>query len=265
MGYRLTLGLMLASALLLVHAQAPGTAQVMQNSESPSDKPLSGYHFLTPETRAMQQDEFANPGYLWVAAGAEAFQQNVGTGSCANCHDIKAMVGVATRYPKFDESAQTLINLEGQINQCRTNRQQLPALALESQRMLSLSSFISQQSQGMPTSVSIRGPAAPWLERGKGYFFQRRGQLNLACHQCHDQSWGKMLRGDLISQGQPNGFPAYRLEWQGLGSLHRRLQDCESGVRAKTQELGSDAYLALELYLVWRSQRLPLESPAVRR
>ena len=74
-----------------------------------------------------------------------------------------------------------------------------------------------------------------------------------------------MLRGDLISQGQPNGFPAYRLEWQGLGSLHRRLQVCESGVRAKTQELGSDAYLALELYLVWRSQRLPLESPAVRR
>lgn len=264
-GYRLTLGLMLASALMLVHAQAPGMAQVMQISESPLDKPLSGFHFLTPETRAMQQDDFANPGYLWVAAGAEAFQQNVGAGSCASCHDTKAMVGVATRYPKFDESAQTLINLEGQINQCRTKRQQLPALALESQGMLALSSFITQQSQGMPTSVSIHGPAAPWLERGKAYFFQRRGQLNLACHQCHDESWGKMLRGDQVSQGQPNGFPAYRLEWQSLGSLHRRLQDCESGVRAQTQELGSDAYLALELYLVWRSQGLALESPAVRR
>ena len=149
-GYRLTLGLMLASVLSLVHAQAPGMAQEMQNSESPTDKPLSGFHFLTPETRAMQQDDFANPGYLWVAAGAEAFQQNVGAASCASCHDTKAMVGVATRYPKFDESAQTLINLEGQINQCRTKRQQLPALALKSQGLLALSSFITRQSQGMP-------------------------------------------------------------------------------------------------------------------
>ena len=85
---------------------------------------------------------------------------------------------------------------------------------LRKQRMLALSSFITQQSQGMPTTVSIHGPAAPWLERGKDSFFQRRGQLNLACHQCHDESWGKMLRGDQVSQGQPNGFPAYRLEWQ---------------------------------------------------
>ena len=265
MGYRLTLALMLVCALASAHAQRHGLPPSMQISKPPIDNPVSGFHFLTRETQVLQQDEFANPGYLWVAAGGRAFEQSVGARSCASCHDTKAMVGVATRYPKFDESAQTLINLEGQINQCRTNRQQLPALALESQGMLALSSFITQQSQGMPTSVSIHGPAAPWLERGKDYFFQRRGQLNLACHQCHDESLGKMLRGDQVSQGQPNGFPAYRLEWQGLGSLHRRLQDCESGVRAQTQGLGSDAYLALELYLVWRSQGLALESPAVRR
>ena len=265
MGYRLTLALMLVCALASAHAQRHGLPPSMQISKPPIDNPVSGFHFLTRETQVLQQDEFANPGYLWVAAGGRAFERSVGARSCASCHDAKSMISAATRYPQFDATTKTLINLEGRINQCRTKHQQLPALAAESQALLSLSSFVAEQSQGMATSVSITGDAEPWFEQGKRYFSQRRGQLNLACHQCHDESWGKMLRGDQVSQGQPNGFPAYRLEWQGLGSLHRRLQDCESGVRAQTQELGSDAYLALELYLVWRSQGLALESPAVRR
>ena len=138
------------------------------------------------------------------------------------------------------------------------------ALAAESQEQRQQPS--SAAVTGYAHSVSIDGPAAPWLERGKDYFFQRRGQLNLACHQCHDESWGKMLRGDQVSQGQPNGFPAYRLEWQSLGSLHRRLQDCEGGVRAQTARAGFRRLSCLRaLPVIWRSQGLALESPAVRR
>lgn len=232
---------------------------------SSQEQPISGYHFLTPQTRALQDDAFANPGYLWVAAGAEAYEKKQGAGSCMSCHGESGMVGVATRYPRFDEGAQTLLNLEGRINVCRTEHQKLPALVYESQELLALSSYVAEQSRGMMTQVSISGRSAPWFRAGQDYFAQRRGQLNLACRQCHDQSWGKMLRGDRLSQGQPNAFPAYRLEWQTLGSLHRRLQNCETGVRAEPQVLGSQAYLGLELYLVWRSQGLALESPGVRR
>ncbi len=232
---------------------------------SPKEQPVSGYRFLTPETRALQDDAFANPGYLWVAAGAKAYQTSHGSGSCVSCHGERGMVGVASRYPRFDEEAQTLLNLEGRINACRTKHQELSALAYESEELLALSSYVAEQSRGLRTQVNVSAEAAPWLEAGEAYFFQRRGQLNLACHQCHDQSWGKMLRGDRLSQGQPNAFPAYRLEWQSLGSLHRRLQNCETGVRAEPQALGSRAYLELELYLVWRSQGLALESPGVRR
>lgn len=251
-------GLWLASAA--VAGQNNGTAVT-----PPLEQPVSGYRFLTPETRALQDDAFANPGYLWVAAGAEAYQKTHGTGSCKSCHGEKGMVGVATRYPRYDGEAQTLLNLEGRINACRTEHQKLPALAYESQELLALTSFVAEQSRGMTTQVSISGGAEPWFQAGEDYFFQRRGQLNLACHQCHDQSWGRMLRGDRLSQGQPNAFPAYRLEWQSLGSLHRRLQNCETGVRAEPQALGSRAYLGLELYLVWRSRGLALESPGVRR
>ncbi len=264
---QLILGLVLALASSWSYADALKNDAIieMQVSQPPIDNPLSGYHFLTPQTQAMQDDEFANPGYLWVTAGAEAFSDDIGAGSCASCHSAEAMTGVATRYPRYDQRAQTLVNLEGRINLCRVTHQQLPRFADESQAFLALSSFVTSRSQDMATNISITEDAEPWFERGKDYFFERRGQLNLACYQCHDESWGKMLRGDRLSQGQPNGFPAYRLEWQGLGSLHRRLQDCESGVRAQTQDIGSEAYLALELYLVWRSRGLVLESPGVRR
>jgi sulfur-oxidizing protein SoxA len=241
------------------------TAMSQQSPELPQQASVSGYVFLNPQTQALQDDEFANPGYLWVTKGARAYGEAVGAGACVGCHGQDGMVGVATRYPRFDPKAGTLLNLEGRINRCRTEHQQLPALALESEPLLALSSFVTEQSKGMATQVQIDGAAEPWFQQGQDYFFQRRGQLNLACHQCHDESWGKKLRGDRISQGQPNGFPAYRLEWQTLGSLHRRLQDCESGVRAQPQALGSAAYLGLELYLVWRSQGLALESPGVRR
>lgn len=251
-------GLWLASAA--VAGQNNGAAVTL-----PLEQPVSGYRFLTPETRALQDDAFANPGYLWVAAGAEAYRKQQGAGSCLSCHGESGMVGVATHYPRFDEGAQTLLNVEGRINACRTEHQELPALAYESQELLALSSYVAEQSRDMTSQISLSVEAAPWFQAGEAYFFQRRGQLNLACHQCHDQSWGKMLRGDRLSQGQPNAFPAYRLEWQSLGSLHRRLQNCETGVRAEPQALGSPAYLGLELYLVWRSQGLALESPGVRR
>ncbi|MET0651444.1 MAG: sulfur oxidation c-type cytochrome SoxA, partial [Hyphomicrobiaceae bacterium] len=86
-----------------------------------------------------------------------------------------------------------------------------------------------------------------------------------ACGQCHNDNWGKRLRGDIISQGQTDGWPAYRLEWQTMGSLHRRLRACSLGVRAEVLDYAAPEYLALELYLAWRGEGLPVTSPGVRR
>ena len=117
----------------------------------------------------------------------------------------------------------------------------------------------------MPVSVAVDGPARPFFDEGREAFYRREGQLNLACKHCHEDNWGKMLRGDLLSQGQGNGYPIYRLEWQKLGSLDRRLRSCNIGVRAEPYPYGAPEYAALELYLAWRARGLPVETPAVRR
>jgi sulfur-oxidizing protein SoxA len=131
--------------------------------------------------------------------------------------------------------------------------------------LLSLTAAIALRSRGMPLRVAVDGPATPFLEQGRRFYETRQGQLNLACGQCHDDNAGRRLRGDVISNGLGTGYPAYRLEWNGLGSLHRRLRACSLGVRATEFALGSAEYLALELYLAARANGMPVEAPGLRR
>ncbi|BBK32665.1 SoxAX cytochrome complex subunit A [Allostella humosa] len=232
----------------------------------------SGYLDAGPQTRAMQDDDGANPGFLWVERGRALWDEaprrtDGGTAqSCAACHGEAAasMRGVAARQPAWDRTAGRLMNLEQRIDRCRTERQGAAPLPAEGEDRLALSAFVGLQSRGQPMSVAIDGPAAPAYAQGRTLFETPMGQLDLSCAQCHDRSAGQRLAGNVIPQGHPNGYPIYRLEWQGMGSLNRRLRNCMTGVRAEPFATGSTEALALELYLARRAEGLSMETPAVR-
>ena len=238
-------------------------------ASAPAQQRTSARELLSPELRAMQDDDARNPGMLWVEQGAKLWQTPDGAAakSCAGCHGDAAasMTGVATRYPAVDRASGALLNLELRINRCRTEHMRAPPFDYESDALLGLTSFLAHQSRGLPMSVATDGPAAPFLAQGKALYLERQGQLNVACFQCHDDNVGKRLRGDRISSGLATGYPAYRLDWQRSGSLHRRLRACQLGVRAHQFELGAPEYLALELYLAARAAGLPIETPGVRK
>jgi len=223
----------------------------------------SGYDDATQAVRAMQDDDSANPGMLWVEQGRTLWNQAVAGKSCATCHGVpEAMLGVAARYPRF---AGRPITLPEQVNQCRTERQGAPALKEEGDEMLALTALIGLQSRGLPVAVDASSPAAQAaLEQGHAIFDRRIGQLDLSCAQCHDRLAGQRLGGSRIPQGHPNGYPEYRLEWQGMGSLNRRLRGCMTGVRAEPFPPGSPELGALEFDLGWRANGLQVETPAVR-
>ena len=67
-----------------------------------------------------------------------------------------------------------------------------------------------------------------------------------------------------IPQGHPTGYPVYRLEWQSVGSLQRRLRNCLIGMRAEPFAYGAPEYVELELYLMKRAQGMRFEAPGVR-
>ena len=118
--------------------------------------------------------------------------------------------------------------------------------------------------RGLPIAVAADERTKPYLEAGRAMFQRRPGQLNLACVQCHDQYAGRRLAGNAIPQGHPTGYPLYRLEWQTMGSLQRRLRNCLIGIRAEPYPFGAPELVDLELFLMWRARGVLLETPAVR-
>jgi sulfur-oxidizing protein SoxA len=243
-------------------------AALAQPRALPLDTLRSGTTFSGADIRAMQADDFANPGFLWADRGEKLWREGPASGqSCASCHGDAAtsMRGVAARYPEYDAATGSVLDLEARINDCRVRRQKLNPLARESDDLLGLAAYVATQSRGMPMAASIAGPARATWERGRDFYYARHGQMNIACAQCHEQNWGKRLYTETLSQGHGNAFPAYKLEWQSLGSLQRRIRACLFGLRAEMPVYGAPELTDVELYLAWRAQGLPVETPGVRR
>jgi sulfur-oxidizing protein SoxA len=232
------------------------------------DQRKSGAEYMGESTRAMQRDDTQNPAMLWVGDGEAMWQAKAGASgkACASCHgDAKvSMRGVAARYPAFDGGSKSILNLGQRINQCRTVRQHGEPLKPESRELLGLERYVALQSRGMPVNPPADKRLAAATGRGRQLFGQRMGQLNLSCAQCHDDNAGKRLASALIPQGHANAYPIYRLEWQDMGSLQRRLRNCMSGVRAEVPPYNAQELLDLELYLAARAKGMPMESPGVR-
>ncbi len=239
---------------------------------SPNDKPdvyldkselKSGFEFISEDSQSEQNDSFLNPGFLWAEKGEELFKE--GDKACQSCHQIPTedFKTAPLSYPKIVDGS--LMNIEGRINNCRRTHQGKPPLTYESEDLLALTTYVKSLTRGQKIDYDVTDNLRPYFEDGKNYFYTRRGQLNLSCHQCHDLKWGQKMRGDTISQGHLNGFPAYRNDWQTLGSTHRRFEACDIGVRAEPHPLGSDGYIALEVYLMARGNGLTSETPALRR
>jgi L-cysteine S-thiosulfotransferase len=244
------------------------TAGAVLAAEIPQVERRSGYSFMGPDTRAMQDDDTANPGMLWVLDGETLWKRKTGAAdkACADCHnDARAsMKGVAARYPAYDKALGRPVDLEQRINLCRANHQQASPLPYESRDLLALTAFIAQQSRGLPIEPGVDPTLAPFVAKGRDLFMRRQGQLNLGCSNCHDDNWDKHLAGSAITQAHPTGYPIYRLEWQSLGSLQRRLRSCITGIRAQAYDYGAPELVELELYLMSRARGMPMESPAVR-
>jgi len=228
----------------------------------------SGYDFMSSDTKAMQDDDTANPAMLAVLDGETLWTTKAGTANkaCSDCHGDAAasMKGVAARYPAFDAISGAPVDLGQRVNLCRKQHQQADAFRPESPELLALSAFVAKQSRGMPITAGDDPQLQPFVARGRELYTQRQGQLNLACTNCHDDNWDKHLAGSAITQGQPTGYPIYRLEWQGMGSLQRRLRGCLTGVRAQAFDFDAPDMIALELYLMSRARGMPMDAPAVR-
>jgi sulfur-oxidizing protein SoxA len=228
---------------------------------------ISGWAYRDTETRAMQMDDFDNPGMIFVDRAIDTWSMADGTEgkSCASCHEgPEAMAGLRAVTPRVDEKTGKVMNIEAYVNDCRTTRMGAEAWNLRGNEMTDMLALISFQSRGEPVNVAIDGAAAPFYEQGKEIYYTRYGQLELSCASCHEENNGNYIRSDHLSQGHTNGFPVYRLKDAGLVSAQGRFVGCVRDTRAETFKAGSDEFNALELYVASRGNGLAVEGVSVR-
>jgi sulfur-oxidizing protein SoxA len=237
-------------------------------AEIPPSERKSGYTFMGRDIQAMQDDDTSNPGMLGVLDGEILWKKKAGAAgkACADCHAdaSHSMKGVAARYPAYDKALGHPVNLEQRINLCRARHQEAEPLPYEKHDLLALTAFVAEKSRGMAIAPETSPELEPFVAKGRDFFMKRQGQLNLACANCHNDNWDKHLAGSAVTQAVPNGYPIYRLEWQSLGSLQRRLRNCITGMRAENFSYGAPELVELELYLMTRARGMGIETPAVR-
>ncbi|HVC58877.1 MAG TPA: sulfur oxidation c-type cytochrome SoxA [Acetobacteraceae bacterium] len=176
-------------------------------------------------------------------------------------------IGIAQNYPRFDPKTGRVVTLEIALNRCRVVNG-LKKLKLTTGDMDDLMAYLTDRSHGRPVAVVVpddpRARAA--YERGKEYFYARRGQLNFSCASCHMQGAGRHLRGDVLAPalGLIASFPIYRSAWGSMGTVVRRFIGCNKQVRAVPQRADSEDYRDLEYFLAYMSDGLPVAGPGAR-
>lgn len=250
-----------------------GEIEMVTKAKAPAhmenvDEVISGWHFRTDETQALQMDDFENQGMIFADQGLDAWNTVAGTEdkSCASCHGAPedSMVGVRAVYPKWNDDAGEVRTMAMQINACRTENMGAEPLKYTSGAMANMEALIAMQSRGLPVNVAIDGPVAETWEKGKELYYTRTGQLELSCASCHEENYGNYIRADHLSQGQINGFPTYRLKNAKLNTVHARFKGCVRDTRAETFKPGGPEFIALELYVASRGNGLSVEGPSVR-
>ena len=255
-----------ALGLLLVTALLPSFANA---ADWPNNPRLSGNAFLPPSMLSLQNDSTNSPVAVWLDKGA-ALWNDASTGpSCQSCHGaLTAMQKSAVNFPRLSSNNQSVINLEDQIITCR-KRSGHSLDKLEDDDVLALSATLHNAAKGQ--LINLQPPENQQVQwqthvvQGAKLYATRLGRLNLACVHCHDQNIGRQIRADVVSPGNPTGFPIYRMSWQRLGGLDRRLRACYSGVQAMLPPAGDPVLRDLELYLKVRANGLPLDGPSIRR
>ena len=271
---RKLLGCAFAAGLMILCSAPPLAAEELKSvpprdAGNPLPKLISGYEFSPIDVRALQDDDFDNPGFAWVARGETLWSKMEGTEhkSCMSCHGNapEVMRGRAAEYPKFYQPAGRVISLEQRINICRRGRMGAPEWDYGSDNLLGMTAYLRLLSRGMPVNVRVDGPAKSAFEKGQAIYNTRMGQLGMSCALCHNSHYSSTYGDHVITQGHSNGFPTFHRDAQKFTSLHDQFSACFRRMKAEPYEAGSDEYVALELYLAWRGAGLPLEAPAVRR
>ena len=236
------------------------------------------------EYRAMLQD--GNPAELFEAKGEDLWKQKRGpkNASLEQCDLGKGpgvVKGAFVELPRYFADTGRVQDLESRLLSCMQTLQGLDAVAIaktpfgkgEQNNVTALATWIAAESKDMRFNLPNSHPQEKvFYEIGKRLFFQRGGAHDFACASCHGEDGKRIRLQDLPNltknPGDGIGFaawPAYRVSNGQMWGMQQRLNDCYRQQRFPYPGFGSDATIALGVYLGVNSKGAASIAPAIKR
>ena len=236
------------------------------------------------EYRAMLAD--GNPSELFEAKGEDLWKKKRGPKkeSLEQC-DLGKGPGVVkgsfVELPRFFADTKKVQDLESRLLTCMETFQGFNAAEVvktpfgrdEQNNVTALATWIAGESRGMKFNLPQRHVEEKTMyEVGKRLFFQRAGTHDFSCASCHGEDDKRIRLQDLPNltknPGAGNGFgswPAYRVSNGQMWSMQLRLNDCYRQQRFPYPLFGSDATIALGVYLGVNGKGGESIAPAIKR
>lgn len=272
-----TLLALILGAPALQAADAPATAEAQAKEfrdftykRFPDIKPadfIYGVYALNEDYRSQFDAMNEFPPYDGaIAQGKELWTKPLANGkSLQDC--LGQAKGLRAMYPFFDTKTNKVRVLEADVIQCAKAYGD-DKIKPKSKEIKNISAYLSSESRGMKVDVSVpNDQALAAFEDGKTRWYQKTGQLNLSCADCHQYHAGQRARSETMhpSIGNTAHFPSWRLKADGLVTFHERLAGCVKDTRAKTYPLYGTEFSNLEYFLAYIDNGLVMTGPAVRK
>mgnify|MGYP000022246860 FL=1 len=236
------------------------------------------------EYRAMLQD--GNPSELFEAKGEGLWTQKRGpkNASLEKCDLGKGpgvVKGAFVELPRFFADTGRVQDLESRLLTCMETLQGFNAAEIaktgfgkgEQNNVTALATWIAAESKDLRFNLPHSHPQEKvFYEVGKRLFFQRGGPHDFSCASCHGEDGKRIRLQDLPNltknPGDGVGFaawPAYRVSNGQMWGMQQRLNDCYRQQRFPYPGFGSDATIALGMYLGVNSKGSASIAPAIKR
>jgi len=227
-----------------------------------------------------------NPAELFEMKGEELWKQKRGPKktSLEQC-DLGLGPGVVegafVQLPKYFADTKRVQDLETRLVTCMETLQgfnaaeivKTPLLMGEKANIAALATWIGGLSKDMPFKLSQAHDSEKTMyEVGKRLFFVRGGSHDFSCASCHGQDDTRIRLQDLPNltknPGDGVGFaawPAYRISNSQMWTMQHRLNDCYRQQRFPEPKWGSDATIALSVYMGVNASGAKSIVPALKR
>ena len=265
-----------AAALVIAVALVVAPAALAQNSTADG---IAKY-------REALQD--GNPAELWEARGEGLWKEPRGPNkvSLEQC-DLGLGVGVVkgayAQLPKYFADADRVMDLETRLVSCMVKLQGISDADArknpfgngndKKSNIEALVAYITSESRGVKMNVSLAHPKEMQMYRvGEKLFYFRGGPHDFGCVTCHGADNQRIRLQDLPNLTKLEGaqkayttWPAYRVSQGELRTFQWRLNDCFRQQRFPELEFGSDASVALTMFLAKNANGAAFDAPAIKR